>query len=141
MTAWQSRPKKKKYFSNETMKSSLTDGRSFSSQLERTTYLWLKAKEQNGELTIEACQDSVHLSAARILYRPDFRVRDSLTGEVYWVEAKGFETTDWRIKRRLWISYGPGRLEIVKGSGTRISVYETLTPDSPALDQATRGLE
>ena len=128
MTYWTRKAPRSKYGSRKTEASALTDGRRFDSQLERSTYLWLKAREQAGELVIEACQDAIYLTDARILYRPDFRVRDAQTSEVYWVEAKGFETSDWRIKRRLWIAYGAGRLVIVKGSGARLRVHEELVP-------------
>jgi predicted nuclease of restriction endonuclease-like RecB superfamily len=117
---------KHKYGAKKTAGSSLTDGRSFGSQLERGVYLLLKAMEQNDEIVVEACQDQVELSAARIVYKPDFRIFDKRIDQQVWCEAKGFETPEWRIKRRLWIAYGPGLLRIYKGSGTRIRLHEEL---------------
>ncbi|MFO0254951.1 MAG: hypothetical protein ACK52V_12610 [Betaproteobacteria bacterium] len=135
MTFWRKASPKHKYGAKRTDASSLTDGRSFQSALERSVYLWLKAREQAGELVIESCQDSVYLTDARILYKPDFRVRDAVTGEVYWVEAKGLELPAWRIKRRLWLHYGKGRLVIVKGSGARLRVHEELVPKKGGTDE------
>lgn len=40
-------------------------------------------------------------------------------GSTFYVESKGFETSDWRIKRRLWMHNGPGDLEIWMGSWNR----------------------
>ena len=59
---------------------------------------------------------------------PDFKVECLKTNEIYWVEAKGFETDVYRIKRRLWLWYGPGRLEVYKGSAQRVTLFETLVP-------------
>ena len=72
------------------------------------------------------CQAQVKLTLAEIIYKPDFKCCDKRTGEVFYVEAKGFETPEWRIKRRLWMYYGPGRLEIYKGSHTRPKHFETV---------------
>lgn len=107
-------------------------GYSFASQLERNVFLLLKAMEQKGEIEIERVQDQIMLSEAAIMYKPDFKVRDLATGESYHVEAKGFETPEWRIKRRLWIAYGPNDLHIYKGSGTRIKLHEVIKPKNKA---------
>jgi len=46
----------------------------------------------------------------------------------FWVEFKGFETASWRIKRKLWLHYGPGPLEIYKKGNNGVKLTETLTP-------------
>lgn len=102
------------------------DGYSFASNLERVVYMLLKAMEQSGEIVIEKVQDRVLLSDAEIDYRPDFRIFDKRLGEQVWVEAKGFETSDWRIKRKLWMAYGPGLLRIYKGAGMNVKIHEEL---------------
>lgn len=89
----------------------------------------LRLRELAGELILEAKQDNVFLTQARLRYIPDFRCRDLSTGEVFYVEAKGMETDIWKRNLRLWrAGYGPGRLEIWKGSYKRPYLDETVTP-------------
>lgn len=104
------------------------DGYSFASQMEAAGYLMLKAREQAGEIVVEKVQDRVFLTDADIEYRPDFKCRVVATDEIFWVEIKGFETTDWRIKLRLWRHYGPGRLDVYKGSAKNLRLYESVIP-------------
>lgn len=90
------------------------DGRSFASQLERDVFGYLLIQGRRpGDIQ---GQDHVYLTKARVLYIPDFKVTDR-NGYVYWVEAKGFETPEWRIKLKLWRFYGPGCLHIYKRRG------------------------
>jgi len=104
------------------------DHQSFSSKLEAALYQWLKLREKNGEITDIKCQETVYLTLARIIYKPDFSYVDKTSNEKIYAESKGFETSDWRIKRRLWQFYGPGILEIYKGSHKNFSLHETLKP-------------
>jgi len=94
------------------------DGRSFASKLEASVYCLIKP-------AVVQCQDHVYLTDARILYIPDFKCT-TFDGTFYWVEAKGLETTDYRIKRRLWQHYGPGDLHIYKGSAARPFLHEII---------------
>lgn len=121
--SWNRLLKKSKYGAVR-VKSS--DGRSFASKGERSCHAWLQLMEKAGEIEILQTQCSVYLSAAKILFKPDFKIRNLHTGVETWVEFKGFETTEYRIKRRLWIAYGPGPLWVVKGSGTRMVIHEIL---------------
>lgn len=90
-------------------------GQSFASKLEAAVFQILKLFEKAGALTLLQCQDHVYLTEARILYIPDFKCQAS-DGEVFYVEAKGFKTPEWMIKKRLWSKYGPGDLWIYEGS-------------------------
>lgn len=124
---------KRTKFGNQKVRSSLASpshaGRSFGSQLEAGLFDWLKASEQAGEIRDIQQQVHVYLTEARILYIPDFSAFDTSLGETVYLEAKGFETPEWRIKRRLWLAgYGPGVLRVFKGSGTRLRMYEELRP-------------
>lgn len=103
-------------------------GFSFASKGEAALYDMLKLLERAGELTNIKCQDTIYLTDARIMYKPDFRVVGGTSGQYEWHEFKGFETTDWRIKRRLWEHYGPGPLHIWKGSARSMKIVETLRP-------------
>lgn len=103
------------------------DGRSFASKLERAVYELLKLRKQAGEIIEIKCQVQVSLTKAGIIYRPDFQCFTADGGHFY-CESKGFETPEWRIKRRLWTVYGPGRLEIWMGSHTKPRLVETIEP-------------
>lgn len=103
------------------------DNFSFASKLEAALYQFLKLREKSGEISDIKCQETVYLTKARIIYKPDFSF--VMNDKKVFAESKGFETSDWRIKRRLWQHYGPGNLEIYKGSAARLTLHETLTPD------------
>lgn len=105
-----------------------TDGRSFASKGERDCYEMLKLMEKAGEIEILQCQDHVHLTSERILYIPDFKIMDKRLNEIIWIEFKGFETDIWKIKKKLWRGYGPGRLRIYKGQGLKIRLVEEIIP-------------
>lgn len=105
----------------------LLSGHSFASKLEANVYLILKAREQTEGIKLIQVQDSVYLTDARILYKPDFKCEDK-DGNAFWVEAKGFETAVWRIKRKLWMHYGPGPIEIWMGSHLKAFLNETIIP-------------
>lgn len=101
-------------------------GRYFSSKGEAGLFDYLTALEQNGEIREIECQVQVLLSRARIVYKPDFRAISTKTSSPVYFEYKGFETPEWRLKRRLWIAYGPGPLRVYKGYGTGLKMTEEL---------------
>jgi len=103
------------------------DGYSFASKLESALYDHLKLLQGAGEIENIRVQDHVKLTRAGIKYIPDFRVYDKKLGCDVWHEAKGFETPEWRLKRRLWMYYGPGRLTVWVGSASRLAIKEILT--------------
>lgn len=53
-------------------------------------------------------------------WRLDFAVRDA--DGWTWRDVKGVETAEFKIKAKLWESFGPGPLWIVKRSGKRFRV-------------------
>lgn len=116
------------------------DGYSFASKLEASVYSLLKLREEAGEFTQIRCQVSVYLSDARILFKPDFECITAGGGSVY-VEAKGLETAVYRIKRRLWMAYGPGPLEVYKGSHQRPKLAEVLLPTLKAVEASEEEVE
>lgn len=105
------------------------DGRSFGSKLEAAVYGILKLFERAGEIRDIECQVQVELSAAKIVYKPDFRFLDVNSGRTEYAEAKGFETPEWRLKRRLWKAYGPGPLHVYMGSYANPKLTETIIPE------------
>lgn len=102
------------------------DGYSFASKGEASCYQFLKLRERAGEIKILQTQVQVRLSDAEIVYKPDFLIQDLSTGEEIYIEYKGFETPEWRIKRRLWKAYGPGPLHVYKG---RMQLSEVILPE------------
>ena len=103
-------------------------GHSFASKLEAAVFELLWLRERAGEIRNLKCQVYVYLSNARIACIPDFQFEYVASGEVAYAEAKGFETDIWRLKKRLWKAYGPGPLEIWKGSHRKPKLIETVYP-------------
>lgn len=109
----------------------------FASKLEASVHQQLQLREKAGELRIIQTQEPVTIcgkeghgcsSKCRIQYLADFTCEFVANGERFHVEAKGMETDTWRLKRRLWFHYGPGVLEIWKGSWQRPVLAETIVP-------------
>lgn len=117
-------PKKAKYGQDRVE----LDGRSFASKLEAALYSQCKLEEKAGIIRIDKVQDHVYLTEARILYIPDFRIVDLKSGKAVWREAKGFETERWLVIKKLWKHYGPGPLQIYKGSYNRFKLAEEIIP-------------
>lgn len=103
-------------------------GRSFGSGLERARFKQLELLERGGVIRDLKCQVQVHLSRARILYKPDFSYFDVALDQIVYEETKGFETAVWAIKKRLWRYYGPGLLRIWKGSAAYLIHDEDIIP-------------
>ena len=85
----------------------------FDSKAESEFYLELKRLERLGDVEILEIQPKIHLTNAKILYKPDFKVRHK-SGLVEYIDVKGFQTAVFAIKKRLWAHYGPGVLAIIK---------------------------
>ena len=105
-----------------------SSGYLFDSRFESNLHMWLCDKQEKGEIRELKVKPNVLLTRAKIRMIPDFSAVDAKTNETVYHEAKGFETDIWRIKRRLWEHYGPGKLIVYKGSGTRFGVYEEIIP-------------
>lgn len=110
------------------------DGRNFSSKLEAAVYHLLKLREKAKEIEFVDHQSHVYLTKAKVHFIPDFRIFDYKLNDFVWVEAKGVELPTWRIKRRLWPFYGPGRLEVYKGNHNKVYLHETLEIDKKGND-------
>lgn len=104
------------------------DNFTFHSKLEASVYTMLKSRVNSGEIEIIQNQDHIYLTKARILYIPDFKCQFVKTGEIFWVEAKGYEDPKWPMKKKLWKFYGPGILEIWRGTYQRPFLDEVITP-------------
>ncbi len=124
-------PKKNKFNASRVDRNGFSHG--FASKLECSVYHWLLLREQNGEISKLLQQQTERLSAAEISYRADFSYWDNKAKEKVWVEAKGKDGEGWLIKKKLWGTYGPGRLEIFKGNYRSPGVSEVLEPKHQGL--------
>lgn len=109
------------------------DGHTYHSALEAAVANMLFADQRAGLLFVIKRQQHIHIFSHGIKigeYWPDFVVRDAKSGEIYWVEAKGFEKPDWHWKLNLWRAGGPGRLFIYKGTWRRPHLDEIVMPVS-----------
>lgn len=112
------------------------DGRSYHSALEASVSNWLLAQEKAGEIQILKRQQHIHFFSLDVKlceYWPDFTVKNLSSGEIYWIEAKGKENTDWLIKLNLWRAGGPGRLDLIKGDWKAPRLVESITPQAVNL--------
>lgn len=127
------KPKANKYGA----KKKEVDGHVFHSQGEAAMYETLKLLERAGEIKILSLQDKVYLTDAQILYKPDFKVFDTKASTEVWIEFKGKETAEWRIKRKLWLHYGPGILRVFKLKGMRMVMVDEIHPVNARVDKTT----
>lgn len=98
------------------------------SKLESSVCQILHLRQAAGEIKVLQAEDHVFLTEARIGCVPDFKCQFVLTGETFWVEAKGFANDRWPIIKKLWKYYGPGLLEIWGGSHLNPKLMETIDP-------------
>jgi len=114
--------KKHKYSAKKTER----DGRTFDSKAEASLYdiLWLR--EKAGEITELKCQVQIHLTRAKVIYKPDFSFIENDT--LIYAEFKGCPTPSWNIKKRLWKVYGPGPLRIYGGKAGYVRFTEEIIP-------------
>lgn len=103
-------------------------GFSFASQLESALHDYLLWCEKEGTIENLKLQPSVYLTDAKILMKPDFSALETKTKLLCFWEAKGVETDVWRIKRRLWLVYGPGPLYVYRGSAKKLVLGEIVIP-------------
>ena len=102
-------------------------GRSFASGLELRRGIWLVCEQRAGRISELVFQPQVHMTRARVGYKPDFRYEEA--GRTIYEEVKGRETYPWITNRRLWRVYGPGVLRVVKaGRMGGCVVTETIVP-------------
>lgn len=102
-------PRQPKYHNRKTE----LDGITFDSQAEARRYRELQSLQKAGEIRWFSRQPSF-LLPGDIRYRPDFIVCGR-QGEIYVEDVKGFETPEFKLKRKLWDATFPGLpLKIVR---------------------------
>lgn len=98
------------------------------SKLEVAVCEILQWRQKAGEIRIVKSQAHVYLTEAKYHCIPDFECFDLKLNDLFWVEAKGFEVQRWGDTKKLWRVYGPGPLEIWKGTYRKPRLVETLRP-------------
>lgn len=84
----------------------------FDSKLERDYYLYLCERVKRGEVIFFLRQTPFHLPG-KTVYRVDFQEFHA-DGTVHFVDVKGMETDQFRLKKRQVESLYPVEIEIVK---------------------------
>ena len=101
------------------------NGIKFDSKAEAEYYLYLLEKIDSGaDLELVELQPKVYLTETRILYKPDFLIREG--DSVYYVDIKGMTTPVFNIKARLWKNYGAGELRLIRKKGRGWDTFKTI---------------
>lgn len=108
-------------------KSNCTLGHSHRSKLESAVCQVLQFREKAGELKLLQVEDHILLSGW-YTYIPDFKCLDLVTGESFWVEAKGYADIRWPSTKKGWKHSGPGKLEIWMGTYSNPQLIEIIIP-------------
>lgn len=102
----------------------------FGSKFEAAVYHALLLREKLGEIKEIKKQQTVVLQSGpretRITWRVDFSAVEVPSGEIVYIEAKGFETNDYKLKLKLWKFKPPAKLIIYKGDFRRPFIAETV---------------
>lgn len=121
------------------------DGRSFDSKSEMKMYSLLRDREKLGEISELECQVGVTLLDGPVGYRRrykcDFRYRDKKSGELIYLEVKGFETERWLSNLLLWRHLGPGRLLVFKSSWGKFELKEEVRPNYQYIIEKIRKIQ
>lgn len=99
----------------------------FASKLEMSYYRDMLVPRAD---IVTALQVRVPLGPSGIVYVADFSVLDE-SGKIEYIDAKGVETPEFRLKCRLWWAHGPGPLRIVKKIRGEFRTVEVITPNQP----------
>ena len=109
-------------------KKTTIDGISFPSKGEAETYSVLLLLQKGEVISGLNLQETVYLTKAKISYKTDFSFTALKAVEKVWVEFKGVETDRWRLIKKLWKHYGPGRLQVYKANNRGVYLHEEIIP-------------
>lgn len=92
----------------------------FPSKLEEAIHNILLGRQKLGEISEIKRQQSVILQdgprEVQIKWKVDFSYTDNATNETHYCESKGIETSEYKLKLKLWRKNPPAKLEIWKGN-------------------------
>lgn len=98
------------------------DGIKFSSKAEHEFYQQLVWLHQAGEIKFFLRQTPFHLPGG-VKYLVDFSIFEN-DGSVRFVDVKGFETKEFKIKKKLVEAIYPVKIEIIKSRGRNANFKE-----------------
>ena len=133
MTAWGFNRRKGNKYGNKRTKCS--KGHNHRSQLEASVCALITLREKAGELKLIKTEQHLYLTEARIKYIADFTCGDVKSGEVFYIEAKGYASQRWPMIVKLWRKFGLGKLEIWKGTAARPKLAEIIVPKCSEPEQ------
>lgn len=110
-------------------KKTFYDGQKFDSKYECSVYQFLRKREQLGEISGLERQITVRFfnlpkKSEDIALRVDFKFIEN--GREIYAEAKGMETKDWLIKKKLWKLLVKKELRIYQDGGNNPKLKEVL---------------
>lgn len=103
--------------------------RGFASKMEAAGFDLLKLREMAGEIKDIKCQQAVTLAQGnglKLRWKIDFSFVIAATGQLEYAEIKGVETSDYRIKLKLYKMNPPAPLTIYKGNYRRLYIVERI---------------
>lgn len=104
-------------------------GITFDSKAESSVHDILLLREKAKELKITGIHVRVIIDPeADIRWVADFQCLDLLTNEIIFIECKGFETPEWRLKLKIIRARFPFKVEIWKGSYKKPYLDEIIIP-------------
>lgn len=119
------RPEKRNKYGAERV---VLDGVGVPSKLEAAVMAEYKLRQKAGEIRELKHYETVELTLAKLKYKTDGSYVDCVTGVKCFIEAKGAECYPWKTYRRLWPFYGPGPLDIWRGSYKNYELEEVIVP-------------
>lgn len=125
--AWQHFASKGQDSKHGNQRSTCALGHSHRSKLEHSVCQIIQLRQRAGELELVQVEDTILISGW-YKYIPDFKCKDTATGDFFWIEAKGFANDRWPSTKRGWRADGPGKLEVWGGSHANPKLIETIIP-------------
>lgn len=98
----------------------------FDSKLESAVHDLLLLREKAGTISNIRVKHKIVFNDTDISWNIDFSFIDLASGDIIFCEAKGLETADYKIKKKLWQTHGHGVLEVWKGTAARPVLAETI---------------
>lgn len=111
----------------------------FASKLEYAVHAILVKRQLAGEISDIKCQQAVILipgpPTVQIKWKVDFSFIED--GKRCYAEAKGIETSDYKLKMKLWRSNPPAKLYIYKGSYVKPKITEIVEMKETIIERGS----
>lgn len=112
-------------------------GLKFDSKAESSVHDMLLMRQKSEEIKITGIHvHTIIEPLSKIKWIADFECLDLFTQDTFYVECKGFETPEWRLKLRLIRAHFPYKVEIWKVNSNGPFLHELVKPAFPVLRAA-----